>query len=382
MTGIQLHHHVYSSKQGYRTLKASPEIPPPTLETLEEISAKLYPKARSAPRFSVFPPDDIFLCCSMNVLSGVDHVGRTRSVVHNILLRREEIQSIPGFNHLQVPRAVFLKPGEDLLRAVKSLEPHLEITKDLFPPPPDRFDRDTFPRKSVLHLLRVILGDRAVVVRAEKDLAWERIFRVSSLLPSVIREPLAVINGPFLPEFVDLGHPTLFLVPQEFDLTGTVRGGYTALDEGGKQGFNLPRPNPWERFVVGHLTAGDTRKDLATLVNVCNRFRPLSRYTPQAFAELLKAYEVARHCFDEDGRLNIKRAPSEGLKAAGPFFLAGHPDIVFEIFLGCLQLLGAREMSGEVRQFGKMIAEGAETLNPLFMETTEVTGQDMFDFDV
>jgi hypothetical protein len=268
------------------------------------------------------------------------------------------------------------------MRAVKSLSSSLELGEDLFPPPPEHFDKDVLPRKSVLHFLRVMLGDKAVVVRAEKDLAWKRISAVSRLLPSVVRETVAVINGIFLPEFADLGHPTLFLVPSDFDLTSAVRSGYVGLDEGGLQGFNLPRHNPWDRFVVGHLTAGDTRRDLRTLVNVCNRYRPLSRYTPTAIDELVKGFETARSCFDEDGSLNIKRAPSDGLKAAGPFFEAGHPDIVFDIFLGCLELLGAREMSGQVRDFGRMIAEGAETLSPLFMETTEDTAQDIFDFDV
>ncbi|MHC5035961.1 MAG: hypothetical protein ACYTHM_01480 [Planctomycetota bacterium] len=382
MSRIDLFHHVYSSQQGYRTLKASPQIPSSTVEVLEEISAKLYPKARSTARFSFFPPDEIFLCCSMNVLSGVDHVGRTRSLVHNILLRRETLQETPGFNHLQIPHNLFLRPGEDLQRAVKTLIPEFIFDESNFPPPPSRFDKESLPRKSVLHLLRVMLGERPTVIRGEKDLAYDRIVKVSGLLPAVIRETLALLNGIFLPEFADIGHPTIYLVPKDFDLAGTVRSGYIALDSAGMQGFNLPRPHPWDRFVVGHLTAGDTRKDLETLLNVINRFRPLSRYTPQAFQDLIKAFEEARSCFDPDGHLNIQRAPSEALRSTGSFFQAGHPDIVFDIFLGCLQLLGARELSEEVQNFGRMIAEGAETLIPLFLEASEVSVEDMFDFDV
>jgi len=383
MGRIEIFHHVYSSKDGYRTIKAHPEIPPATIEVLEDISAKLYPKARSGPRFSVFPTDDIFLCCCMTVLSGVDHVGRTRSLVHNILIRREQIQERHGFNHLHLPPDLFIKPGEDLNRAVKNLTPRYEYEEGAFAPPPSRFDKEALPRKAVLQLLRILLGDRPTVIRTEKDLAWERLVRVSGLIPAVIREPLAVINGVYLPEFSDLGHPTIFLVPPEFDLAGAVHGGITALDGMENQGYNLPRAHPWDRFVVGHLTAGDSKKALTTLLNVLHRFRPLSRYTPEAFEQLVAAFEEARNCFEPDGRMDIKRAPSEGLSAAGKFFLAGHPDIVFEMFLGCLQLLGARDLNSQVKEFGRMIAEGAETLIPLFAEADDVSGEeDVFDFDV
>lgn len=381
MTRIPVYHHVYSSKGGYRTLRASPEIPAPTIGVLEDVSAKLYPKARSQPRFSVFPPDDIFLCTSLNVLSGVDHVGRTRSLVHNILVRREDAQDCRGFNHLQLPPALFVTPGDDLDRAIKNLSAFAEL-EDAPAPPPLHFDRDSFPRKSVLQILRILLGDQPTVVRSDKELAFERLVRVSGLVPAVVREPLAVVNGAYLPELADLGHPTVFLVGPEFELATAVRAGLGALEVGDNQGYNLPRAHPWDRFVVGTLTAGDPRKDLATLLAVLNRFRPLSRYTPEDFEELFLAFEAARNCFEEDGRLNIKRAPSEGLRAAGHFFQAGHPDIVFEMFLGCLQLLGARDLKTQVREFGQMISAGAETLIPYFVESGEVNGEDVFDFDV
>ncbi|GEM_PF-3490233 len=381
MPRIQLLHHVYSSSQGYRTLKTSAGVPPPTVEALEEVSAKMYPKAKSAPRFSVFPPDDIFLCCSMNVLSGVDHVGRTRSLVHNILIRREALKGQHGFNHLFLPASVYMKPGEDIRRGLKNLPAYFEFNEESLFDFPSRFDRDTLPRKCALHLLRILLGDRPAVIRSEKGTAYARILKVSGLLPADIREPLAMINGLFLPEFSDLGHPTVFLVPKDFDLSAAVREGYAALDVSAMKGYNLPRPHPWDRFVVGHLTAGDPHDDLKTLLKVLNHFRPLSRYTPEAFQALIEGFESARRCFEQNGRLDVKRAPSDGLRATGKFFKAGHPDIVFDVFLGCLQLLGARELSDQVQQFGRMIAEGAELLIPLFRESTEVS-VDELDFDV
>jgi hypothetical protein len=245
-----------------------------------------------------------------------------------------------------------------------------------------RFDRENLPRKSVLHILRALLGEKkTVVVRSDKDLAWERIVQVSALLPPVAREPLAIVNGAFLPELADLGLPTVFLVPPEFDVAASVREGNAALDEAGMLAFNLSAPHPWDRFVVGNLTSGDPRGDLATLLKVVHRSRPLARYTPKAFEDLVKAFEAARSCFDSDGRVNVRRAPADGLGAAPKFFEAGHPDIAFDVFQDCLRLLGARGLLEPIHDFARTIAAGAGILAPLFAEAHESPVEDLVDLE-
>jgi hypothetical protein len=381
MSRIRLHHHVYSSLQGYRTLRASPEVPAPTVKVLEDFSEKVHSRARRAPRFSVFPPDEIFLCVSMNVQSGTDHVGRTRSLVHNVLIRKEEVREIPGFNHLGLPHAAFLKPGGDLQRDLTALPADVEVPAEDTTPLAPRFDRENLPRKSVLHLLRALLGDKPVLLRSDKEAGWDRVVQVSALLPPAVREPLAVVNGAYVPEFADLGHPTVFLVPADVDIADVVREGKVALDEGGMLAYNLPLSHPWEQFVVGNITSGDSHGDLATLLRVVQRYRPLARYSPQDFKDLVEAFQAARQCFDPDGRVNVRRAPADGLTAAPRFFQAGHPDIAFDIFQDCLRLLGARKLLDPVRDFMRTIEEGAKILAPLFAEARESPVDELVDLE-
>ncbi|MCX7703054.1 MAG: hypothetical protein N2234_02990, partial [Planctomycetota bacterium] len=83
---VKLYHHIYTSSGGYKTVYSTKNLPSDILDRLERYSTLVYPRVGGIPFFAIFPISEDKICYSKAFRGGVDHVGRPKACVHNIVL--------------------------------------------------------------------------------------------------------------------------------------------------------------------------------------------------------------------------------------------------------------------------------------------------------
>ena len=78
---IDLHHHVFSSDGGYKTLFASSGLPKVLVDELESFSRRAYTRLKGPPIRPTLRLRDGSLCESRIFSAGADHTGRPRTCV-------------------------------------------------------------------------------------------------------------------------------------------------------------------------------------------------------------------------------------------------------------------------------------------------------------
>jgi len=83
---VMLRHHIYTTVGGYKSVYVSEGISSELLTLLERYSALTYPKVGGLPIFAISPVERGLLVFSKAFRGGVDHVGRPKACVHNIVV--------------------------------------------------------------------------------------------------------------------------------------------------------------------------------------------------------------------------------------------------------------------------------------------------------
>ncbi len=378
---LNVYHHVYTSINGYKTVKVSQSVPKNTLDMLEEYSKQIHRLARRTVRFSILGFDEIFVCLSRLSLAGSDHVGRTRALVHNLLFRREDVEALPFFDVFSVPAEIFMDEQADVAMCSARLPESFEFSPRN---PATAFPSDQLPQKTARNVLRCMLHDGTSIVRSVEGQAFAAARVLLALLPPVAREHLTVVTGDYIQACDGRTRHTVFIVPPEFDVKPFSDAGFPVLDDGGQTALNLPKAHPYTRMVLGLLYGGEEdRARLAPLLRAINTYRPAVPYSFDAYQNLVQGLLTAGGFFSRDGRLHVEGAPEKGLEAALSFFRAGHPDIVFDIFSSCLRLLGKRNMQPALANFENVVMSGIDTLKEFFSEVPQDVQilEDIADFD-
>lgn len=378
---VNLFHHVFTSVGGYKTVFASRSVPPASVETLEEFSRLTHRLARRSVRFSYLGFDPLFVGFSRLSLAGSDHVGRTRALVHNVLVRREEAERIPFFDLFALPAEVFLHGKGDVAADAQRLPPSFDFQARN---PISSFPFDQVPQRQARNVLRAMLHNGSCLVRAVEGKALNVVRALLPFLPPIARERITVVHGDYVPSFDGKSRHTLFLVPPDFDVTPLAGAGYPVLDDAGLNGANLPKAHPYARLLLSHLFGKKAdRARLVTLLRAINTYRPIVEYTLEAYQNLVQGFETAQGFFSRDGHLRVEGAPEKGLEGALCFFRAGHPDIVFDIFNSCLHLLGKRNLWAGLSNFENVVVSGIDTLKGFFSEVPQDARilEDIGDFD-
>jgi|GEM_PF-1846892 len=83
---VVLYHHIYTTIGGYKTVYATKGLQHNIISMLERYSALAYPRIGGLPVFAIFPLTENKICCSKALRGGVDHAGRPKACVHNIVI--------------------------------------------------------------------------------------------------------------------------------------------------------------------------------------------------------------------------------------------------------------------------------------------------------
>jgi hypothetical protein len=378
---VNVFHHVYSSVGGYRTVMQSNGIPASTVQALEEYSRPAHKLARRNPRFSLLGFDEIFTGISRLNLAGSDHVGRTRACVHNILVRRDEVEKALFFDIFQVPQELFLTGTGDIAREANSLPTSFDFSPRN---PVTAYPLDAVPQRTARNLMRCMLHEGSTILQGTEAQTLTAVRAQISLLPPVARDSVTLVTGDYISPLDGKGRHMVFLVPPEFDAASYIEHGLPVLVDGGVNGHNLPRTHPWGKLVLGLLYGSDEdRRSLFTLLRAVNTYSPIVSYTPEMYKNLVAGFNIARQFFQKDGHLHVEGAPEKGLEGALAFFRAGHPDIVFDIFNACLHMLGKRHLTEGLENFEHVVQSGIDTLKEFFAEAPadEPLLDDIGDFD-
>ncbi|HVY62303.1 MAG TPA: hypothetical protein VHF22_11655, partial [Planctomycetota bacterium] len=191
---IPVKHHVYTSFQGYGSLKSSDDLEPEVLEALDERVGTLAAASSATPRRSTFPVGR-YVAVTSAFMMGVDHAGRPRAIAHTILVDREVARALPWFLPLAVDPSAFVGPGNADAAIGQALARALPLAA--LCPPIDPAEVEAAARSPAASaLLAAVLSYRArTAVIGEPIQSLRLLANLSALVPSARRCDAAILTG-------------------------------------------------------------------------------------------------------------------------------------------------------------------------------------------
>jgi hypothetical protein len=321
---LELWHHVYSSQQGYRTLFASPELPPDIAARAEEMARKLYRIVGRRPQHGLYRAAPGLLAALRGFHFGTDHAGRARTCVHTILLREDQLAWIPGFTSFEVPDDLFLPEDTDLQYLGGELRKSWSLPQAADAPHPSI----DLPEEWIRLLFPCLLDSVAATVVVDPGgSATGMIAALAHALPPATRRALTFLDGAFIepsqpPPF---GVTICTAIPPEATLGSDV----AVIDLATNQSRNLPPPSAFSDFVVSSLAPGGTPADLWTFIAALERYESDRWFTIPELGALLAVFRAAR-LFKPDGTFITGNAAT-AVNAVMRLFRAGAVRIAFSL---------------------------------------------------
>ena len=321
---LELWHHVYSSQQGYRTLFASPDLPPDVAARAEEMARKLYRIDGRRPQPGLYRPPARLLAAFRGFHFGTDHAGRARTCVHTILLREDQLAWVPGFSSFQVPDDLFLPEDTDLQYLAGELRKTWSVPQSA----PTAQPAIDLPEGWIRLLVPCLLDSVAsTVVVDPQGRAVDMVAALAHALPPAMRRGLTFLDG----AFVEPSQPPPFGVTICSEIPqGAMLGTDVALiDLATNQSRNLPPPTAYSDFVVSSLSPGGTPSDLWTFIAALERYEADRWFATPELDSLLAVYRSARH-FKADGTFVTANA-ALAVNAVMKFYRSGAVRIAFSL---------------------------------------------------
>ncbi len=194
MVRLELKHHVYSSIEGYQSIFASKGLPQEVIERVEECSRLLYPRLYGPGTRSMFPVCGYF-CHSRVFRYGLDHVGRPRTCVHNILVDLSLQDS--SLDPYGLGPQAFLSPdvpdqdiGYELAEAY-----NWPTTRETMSERVQYLLGNAEAARCFPAVLSLLQFGQPWVLRARSQEGFDLVSSVGAFLPPVLQRRLAIVSG-------------------------------------------------------------------------------------------------------------------------------------------------------------------------------------------
>lgn len=363
MVRLELKHHVYTSIEGYQSIFASKGLPHEVLERVEETSRLLYPRLHGHVSRSLYSVCG-FLCHSKVFRYGMDHVGRPRTCVHNILvdlsLQEEALDPCglcaEAFLTPDVPEGDIsyeLAEAYNWPNAQETLQRHAEAllaspeSQPVFAP-----------------LLSMLQYGQAWFLRAPSLEGFELVSHAAAFLPPQVREQLAIVSG------LQLQGSRVTILPSNTDMSA-YEGGWV-LDFPADPA-NTPGCSEYASLIEEYLFH---RRDLATLRLIhdfLSTYEEPERDALLALDRFAKVFRATERYIDREyGGLRIDAHSLESFLAAVPeLHRAGFPRLAESVLDWCFAHLNQskdlRKISLGLRLLRRSLE--AEPLSPRELQT-------------
>ncbi len=351
---IGLMHHVYSSMGGYRTIYASPKLPPAALSKAEEVARKLYPKVGTRPQMGYYRAADGWSAALRGFPAGTDHTGRVRTCIHTIFMRDQDLARVPWFNPFDIPDDLFMDEEEDLQDLSGQLKPAW-LMGDTAAAAADAWRRTgtaIHPRAAQMMVPAMLEVRRATIVLDQQDQAFEIASLLAFVLPPSVRRGLTYLARAMLPP----GPTPIFRMtffgnnPDPSILTG----GEIVADFRRAESYNDPERNAFSDFVLASLADGGEPMTPWRLAAVLERHEQDREFKSFHYLKLTEGFLKCPMIFRDDGTINVKASPADANDGVLPFWKSGCQRLAKAILVdvGAHVAAGAKkpDMAAKVKQ--------------------------------
>jgi hypothetical protein len=353
MNKLRLHHHVYTSIGGYKTVHASPELDRGVLRALEAFSDTLYPRVGQQTLRSLYHPSPTHVCISRVFRSSADHAGRRRSCVHNILFAKSDLFDLRYVNPFAFPEMLFLTTAPEATQ-VPSLARDLKMELELGEPSASDLRMEPGGLSGAIGqcVFSAIMSNHNMALIAPEFDCYGFLARAGDMLPPFLRFSTSVVSGTIYRSSFTEG-ATLYSLAPGYDTTALRNEGAITYDATSGTTANLPAPNRYFAFLARNL---DEQTDMVRkLVAVVHRYAIARVATNDMYHNLVRAFEQTSHCFLEDGALDALSDISALLGNLVAFFQAGYTEIVLEALRQVFADLEEKgELSGSADILGQL----------------------------
>jgi hypothetical protein len=353
MSKLKLHHHVYTSIGGYKTVYVSPELDRRVVRALEAFSDTLYPRVGQQTLRSLFHPSPTHVCISRIFRSSADHAGRRRSCVHNILFTKSDLFDLRYVSPFSFPGSIFLATAPEATQ-VPSLGRRLKTELELGEPSISDLKVDAGRLSGAIgkSVFSAIMSNHDMAVIAPKFDCYEFLASAGDMLPPFLRFSTSVVSGTVYRSRFAEG-ATLYSLSPKYDTAKLRSEGAITYDATSGTTANLPAPNKYFAFLARHLD--EEAEVVRKLVAVVHRY-PIARVaTNDMYHNLIRAFEQTSHCFLEDGSLDAMSDINALLGNLVAFFQAGYTELVVEALRQAFADLEEKgELSGSTDILGQL----------------------------
>ena len=361
---LTLHHHVYSSVGGYKTLYASPALPAPLVSDLEIFSKRSYTRLKGAPILCFLRLNDGTLCQTRIFSAGADHVGRSRTCVHNVLIRGDELRRIAYFNPLLLPDHYFLRGDSALKNFTTILPHHLDVDPAHFARLDVLMATPRQPQAVQLMLRAMLSTGRSLILRDPHNIAFGLMRDLFPLLPPGARRAYSIVRGAHLPQVLaGCGGVNATFIPAYLKLeTLAQQPGNIVIDwsdaDAQPRVVNLPAPNAYGRLLEDLLLLAPQPEKIRRLLALLEASDSGGVPSENAYSDLVQGYGHIVEAVTDDGGLSQEQLEAilpEGLNAVLPFWRAGLLDLALDLLSRHCAIGRAMHDDKDIRRWTDMI---------------------------
>jgi hypothetical protein len=410
MTGIPLYHHVYSSLEGYKTLFSSRTLPEQIVQKLDVFSTETYDKIPAACPREIFFTEEGYVCISKKFVNGSDHVGRTRSCVHNVLIRQQDVYEAPFFNPFSIPDALFLNADSDLMNIAGLVHKSWTYSEGDFVDSLAALGKSALPQPQLKEILLAVLsGKSSCVVRGASRPVIEALEMATAALPPSLRERFSLVAFYPLKPLVSTGGVfTAIVLGKSEPVNDFIRDGFIVIDLAEKMSYNLEPKNAYAELIMDALFRPGALPNLVKLLKVLETYRISSVLSPAHYEALIKAWKQTVDAFTPAGQIDVAANHETALDSVLDFYKAGYWSIASDIVEKCFHMIMSnqyfrafeprraeqvalfikfmKDALGDKRHQDKTIAisvqETKETLELMEKQNRMRVSEDVADFDI
>lgn len=328
---MKLHHHIYTTVGGYRSVYTSEGISPELLALLERYSALTYPKVGGLPIFAISPVGRQFLLYSKAFRGGVDHVGRPKACVHNIVVpltlpSDDGVARIPTLledslflSHPPEPSDIPYLPSR-----LKEEAPAEELVTSV----EEVVQTGDFLKPTNLALLLAATASQEFFITGGFIALRQRIRTIFPLIPRPSRLLLTLSNIEAPVDAVFGNRGGILRCIKETSEAPT-NAPIIMLDT--DTSYNMPAMN---RYCT-YISESRNRDEIVRLVLLIERYAPRQPLTFDLYPVLIEGFESVKETIDAEGRPEVKHHTIRALMLSLRHFVScGFYDFVIDALLG------------------------------------------------
>lgn len=340
MKELALQHHIYSSLGGYKTLFASKRLPDTLVKRLDRYSTETYDKIpQNCPR-EIFFTDEGFIILSKKFVNGSDHVGRTRSCVHNVVIHLKDLQHLNFFNPFMIPDSVFIPDDANLQHLQKYIQRAYLVEDGEFVDIIREISEMNAPQDLLRNLMAGLLsGKSTCIIRGASRKTINLLEKIVVFLPPALRNHISLIAFfPLKQYIVSLkNNVAVVLLSKDDDIERLIAENFAVIDLVDKKTYNYPTQNEYVEFVMNAISGDGQMAEVVKLLKVLEKYRIKTVLTPEYYEMFIKAYRNISDSFTPGGNIDVSSNPSECIDSVLGFYRTGYWNIALDIIEKCFQ---------------------------------------------